>query len=132
MKDICPPYCGINVGDTVEYSPVSNIGFGYKNCKAKGLVTHITKYKMGGFGIQIKQISEMTYNIDKSFYKIGSVTTGCYGAGFAISDNLKLIKKGKNMKNFMFYFLKKPSFHFYKDDFVIELSLGFLNFLYVR
>jgi len=36
------------------------------------------------------------------------------------------------MKKFYFYFLKKPQFHIYKDRDVFEISIAWLNFVFVK
>jgi len=36
------------------------------------------------------------------------------------------------MKRFIFYFLKKPQFHVYQDKDAIEISIAWLNFIFIR
>jgi hypothetical protein len=36
------------------------------------------------------------------------------------------------MKRFTFYFLKKPQFHIYKDEHVVEISIAWFNFIFVK
>jgi len=36
------------------------------------------------------------------------------------------------MKRFIFYFLKKPQFHIYQDDDVFEISIVWLNFVFMK
>ena len=38
----------------------------------------------------------------------------------------------KKFKNIVFYFLKKPAFHIYKDENILEISIGWLNFVFAK
>ena len=130
MKTFHLPYYGITAGDIVEYSPVGNMRYSY--CRAKGRVLNIEILDTNSYAIKIRQLSKLNDNPDKSFYKIGSVTTGCYGDYFEPMYNLKLLSKEKQMKRFTFYFLKKPQFHIYQDNDLFEVSFAWLNFIFVK
>jgi len=41
-------------------------------------------------------------------------------------------QKGETVKRFYFYFLKKPSFHIHKFNDGVEVSIGWLNFIFVK